>query len=71
LIAQSGFFLFQAATSMSTISLLPPERSHIVSGPLVAQLVVASPAVAAGGSSVPPPQPATSRVVATASTGHL
>src|SRR6185436_10249594 len=48
LILQSGFLAFQAATSMSTMSLLPPDRSHMVSSPLVAHEVAAAGAAAAG-----------------------
>src|SRR6266511_4191469 len=58
---------------MSTICLLPPERSHIVSSPLLAQAVVAAGTWAAvdGASSVPWLQAASIIVAAATSTGHL
>ena len=49
LILQSGFLAFQAATSMSTMSLLPPDRSHMLSSPLLAQEVAAAAGAAAAG----------------------
>src|ERR1044071_2029164 len=52
LILQSGFLAFHAATSMSTMSLLPPDRSHMLSSPLLAQEVVAVGAAAAGAVAV-------------------
>src|SRR5215813_4305742 len=52
LILQSGFLAFHAATSMSTMSLLPPDRSHMLSSPLLAQAVVAVGAAAAGAVAV-------------------
>src|SRR5262245_26346029 len=73
LILQSGALAFQAATSMSTMSLLPPERSHIVSSPLLAQPVVADGADGADGRASPDGavsvfllHAATSRVIAAA-----
>src|SRR6266511_3613344 len=58
---------------MSTICLLPLERSHIVSSPLLAQAVVAAGTWAAvdGASSVPWLQAASSSVAAASRTGHL
>src|SRR6185503_14466189 len=49
LILQSGFLAFQAATSMSTMSLLPPDRSHMESSPLVAHEVEGPAGAAAAG----------------------
>src|SRR5215467_6147020 len=48
LILQSGFLAFQAATSVSTMSLLPPDRSHMLSSLLLAQEVAAAGAAAVG-----------------------
>src|SRR6185295_4257165 len=59
LILQSLFLAFQAATSMSTMSLLPPDRSHMVSSPLLAHEVAAAGGAAPdGGDSVFFVQPA-------------
>src|SRR5262245_10411664 len=49
LILQSGFLAFHAATSMSTMSLLPPDRSHMLSSPLLAHDVAPAGAPAAPG----------------------
>src|SRR5215211_6785820 len=57
---------------MSTICLLPPERSHMASSPELAQLVVAAGAWAAvDGSSDPWLQAASSSAAAASRTGHL
>jgi hypothetical protein len=71
LIWQLGFLVFQASTSMSTICLLPPERSHMVSSPLLAQLVVAAGAWAVvDGVSPSWLQAATIRVATPTRTSH-
>src|SRR5262245_19531518 len=71
-ILQSGFLVFHAATSMSTISLLPPDRSHIVRPPLLAHEVVAGePCPAEGGWVAPWLQAATDRSVTARKTDHL
>src|SRR4030095_15560985 len=57
---------------MSTICLLPPERSHMASSPLLAQLVVAAGAWGGvDGSSDPWLQVASSSAAAATRTGHL
>jgi hypothetical protein len=57
---------------MSTICLLPPERSHMVSPPVLAQLVVAAGAWAVvDGVSLFWLQAASSMIAAATRTGHL
>src|SRR5687767_6700966 len=73
LILQSGFLVFHASTSMSTICLLPPERSHIVRSPLLAHVVVAAGTLLAGGGVSSWLQAAAASISAatTAMAGHL
>src|SRR6186997_142609 len=71
LILQVGFLVFHAATSMSTMSLLPPDRSHMESSPELAHEVVAALVELGGGAAAGWLQAAASRVAATARTGHL
>src|SRR5688572_15818412 len=73
LILQSGFLVFHASTSMSTICLLPPERSHMVRSPLLAHVVVAAGATPAEGGASSWLQAAAASIsaAATARAGHL